>query len=143
VVVQKRSSLLVGRYDVLFSSEANFLAKDTWNSDDKGGNEEYAHDDKSKDPLECNGSGEELTDPESSCQDAKCEAYGVILEDNEEEEAIDQDAPDCDIGKDTCCQGVRIDCNGTVPVQSNKCPCQWSRDNRNVDEPRVCVVAEV
>jgi hypothetical protein len=36
-----------------------------------------------------------------------------------------------------------IDCDSTIPVQSNKCPSQWSRDNRDVDKSRVCVVTEV
>jgi len=65
VVVQKRSSLLVSRNNVLLPSEANLLAEDTWDSNDQGSDEENAHDDECEDPLECNGSGEELSDAES------------------------------------------------------------------------------
>jgi hypothetical protein len=79
VVIKERGSFLIRRYDVLLASEAEFLAEDTWNSNCKSGNEEYAHDDKCEDPLECDGSGEELANSESSCEDAKGEAYGVIL----------------------------------------------------------------
>jgi len=143
VVVQKRSSLLVGWYDALVSSEVKLLTKDTWNGDDQSSKKEYSHDNESKDPLEGNGSGKELANSESSCQDAKCEAHGIVLEDDEEEEAIDQDTPDCDIGKDAGCQVMGIHGNGAIPVQSNKCPRQWPRDHWDVDESWVCVVSEV
>lgn len=36
-----------------------------------------------------------------------------------------------------------VDCNSAVPVQSNKCPRQWPRNNWNVDKSWVGVVAEV
>lgn len=80
VVIQKRSSLLVGWYDVLVSSEADFLPEDAWNGDDQSSEEEDSHDDESKDPLKGNGPGKELPNSESSCQDAKCEAHGIVLQ---------------------------------------------------------------
>jgi len=143
VVIQKRSSLLVGWYDVLISSEANFLAKDAWNGDDQSGKEEDSHDDEGKDPLKGNGSGKELPNSESSCQDAKCEAHGIVLEDNEEEQAVNQDTPNCDIGKDARCQVMGVHSNGTIPVQGNKCPCQWPRNDWDVDESWVGIMSEV
>jgi len=39
VIVQKRSSLLVCIDNLALSSESNFLAKDTWHSDDQGSEE--------------------------------------------------------------------------------------------------------
>jgi hypothetical protein len=62
---------------------------------------------------------------------------------NEEEHAVDQDAPDSNVGEYTGSQVVGIDSNGTVPVESHKGPCQWSGDNWDMDESWVCVVAEV
>jgi len=38
---------------------------------------------------------------------------------------------------------VGVDCNGTVPVKSNKRPGQWSRNNRDMNESRMGVVTEV
>jgi len=40
---------------------------------------ENTHDDKGKDPLERNGLGQELANPDGGCQDAQCEAHGVVL----------------------------------------------------------------
>jgi len=50
VVIQERGSFLVRRNSV--SSEADLLAKDAWDSDDKGAEEQSSHDRKGKDPLE-------------------------------------------------------------------------------------------
>jgi hypothetical protein len=36
-----------------------------------------------------------------------------------------------------------IDCDGAIPVQSNECPRQWPRNNWDVNESWVSVVAEV
>lgn len=125
------------------SPEANLFAKDTWNCDDKCGEEQDGHDCKGKDPLECNGLGEELTDTEGSSEDTKREADGIVLVGNEEEESVDQDAPDRNIGQDASCQVVGIDSDGTIPVQSNKCPCKWSRNNWDVNKSWVGIVSEV
>lgn len=62
---------------------------------------------------------------------------------DEEEKSIDQDAPNSNISYNASCKGMSIDCNSTIPVQSNKCPRQWSRNNWDVDESWVSVVAEV
>jgi len=143
VVVQKRGSLLVGRYNVLISSEAELLAKDTWNGDDKGSEEENSHDGESKDPLESNDMCGELANAKSSCQYTECEAHGVVLEDNEEEEPIDEDTPDSYIGQDASWETMAVGCNSTVPVESNKRPCQWPRDNGDMNETGMCVVSEI
>jgi len=143
VVVQKRGSLLVGWNDGALTSEGKFLAEDAWDCDQEGGDEEDTHDDEGKDPLESNGVGEELTNTNRGCQDAQCKAHGIILVGNKEEKSIDQNTPDEDIRHYSCCQGVGIGSNGTVPVQGNKRPCQWSRNDRDVNESWVGVVAEV
>ena len=57
------------------------------------------------------------------------------LIDCQEEEAIDEDRPDSNVGKDTCRQTVRIDGDGTIPVQSNKVPSQRPRNSWEVNEP--------
>lgn len=62
---------------------------------------------------------------------------------NEEESTIDQDSPDCNVGNDACCQAMGIHSDGTIPVQSNKCPRKGSRCGWDVDESRVGAVAEV
>ena len=38
---------------------------------------------------------------------------------------------------------MSIDCNGTIPVQSNKGPRQGARNNWDMDEPWMSVVTEV
>jgi hypothetical protein len=38
---------------------------------------------------------------------------------------------------------VGIDSNSTIPVESNKSPCKWARDNWDVNESRMCIVAEI
>jgi len=62
---------------------------------------------------------------------------------DEEKSAINQNTPNCNISQNTSCQCVGADCDGTIPVQSNECPCQWAGGHWNVDESRVGVVAEV
>jgi len=69
-VVQKRGSLLVGWNDILLSSEADLLAKDTRHSDEQSSDEESGHNRESKDPLEGNGFDEELMDTKGSREDA-------------------------------------------------------------------------
>ena len=80
MVVQKRSSLLIGWNYGTFSSEREFLAKNARNCDDQGGEEEDTHDDEGEDPLNCNGMGEELANANGSRQDAQFEAYSVVLQ---------------------------------------------------------------
>lgn len=48
------------------------------------------------------------------------------LEGDEEEQSVDKDTPDSDIGKDAAEQTLRIEGNSSVPVQSNECPGQGS-----------------
>jgi len=70
-------------------------------------------------------------------------ASWAYLENDQEEESIDQDTPDCNIGQNAGSQMMRIDSNGTVPVKSNKCPSQRSGNDWNVDESCVSVMAEI
>jgi len=142
-VLQKRSSLLIRWNDGTFSSERKLLAEDAWDCDDQGGEEEDSHDNEGKDPLECNDLGEELANADRGGQDAQCEAHGVVLVCDEEEQSIYQNTPNRNIGQNAGWQSIGINCDGSIPVQSNKCPCQWSRNNWDMDESRVRVVAEV
>jgi len=38
---------------------------------------------------------------------------------------------------------VRIDSDSSIPIESNKSPCQWSGHNRDMDESWVGAVAEI
>lgn len=73
-------------------------------------------------------------------QKARQTAY---LVNSEEEQSINQDTPDGNVGKDACWQGVGINGDGSIGVQSNESPCQWSSDCRGMNESSVCIVAEV
>jgi len=84
-----------------------------------------------------------LTDTQGSGQDAQCEAHGVVLVHDEEKQAIDENTPDGNVSQDTSRCRVGIDCNSAIPVQGNKSPCKWTRYNWNVNESRMCVVAEI
>ncbi len=53
-------------------------------------------------------------------------AQDTNLEGNEEEESVDKDTPDSDIGKDAAKQALGVESNSSVPVQSNECPSQGS-----------------
>lgn len=63
---------------------------------------------------------------------------------NDEKAAVDQNGPNKNVTKDAGNERGRVgNHQGTIPVDSHKCPCQRSRDNGHVDEPWVGVVAEV
>lgn len=62
---------------------------------------------------------------------------------NEEEEPVDQDTPDSNVGENASPDPTRIDRDSSIPIESNKIPCQWSRNNWDVDESWVRVMAEV
>lgn len=93
--------------------------------------------------LERNSLGEELANTQRCRQDAQGEAHGVILICNEEEHSIDQDTPDSNIGNNASWQAGGIEDNGTIPVESNESPGQWSSDGWDVNVSRGSVVAEV
>jgi len=134
---------LIGRDNILIISETEFLAKDTWNGDCQGGEEEDCHDGEGKDPLKSKSSGEELTDTKSCGEVAESEAHGVILVDEQEEQSIDQDAPDSDVGDDSSSQMMSVDSNSTIPVQGQESPSQRSSDGWNMDSASICVVSEI
>jgi len=60
---------LIAWNDILLSAETNFLAKDTWYSDEQRSDEESGHDRESEDPLKGNDLEQELMNTEGSCDD--------------------------------------------------------------------------
>lgn len=124
-----------------------------------GRDEEHRHDDEGKDPLQGNNLAEELRDANRSGQDAEVEPHGVVLGllvlicqewqftnlvGHNEETTVDQDTPDEDVAKDAGNEvGGVGNHQSTIPVDSHKGPCQRARDDRQVNEARVGVVAEV
>ena len=64
VIIQQRSTLLVGWDNGSFPAEGKFLAKDARDGDEQGEDEEERHDDEGEDPLECNDLGQELSNSE-------------------------------------------------------------------------------
>ena len=63
---------------------------------------------------------------------------------DDEEAAIDKDAPDKDVRENPCHQGIRpVHHQGSIPVDSHKSPGEGARDGGRVDEARVFVVAEI
>lgn len=125
------------------TSDTNLLAKDAWERDDEGSEEEDAHDDKGKDPLESDGLAEELADAEGGGEDGEGEAHGVVLEGNEEEKTIDQDTPDRNVCKDACSQSLSMERNSSIPVDGHKSPSKRSTDDWEVNEAWCLWVAEV
>jgi len=125
------------------SSEGDLLAEDTWDSNDQRSKEECSHDGEGENPLESDKLGEELVDTKRSCEDAKSETNGVVLECHEEEEAINQNTPDSYIGENPSSEAVSIDRNSTIPVQGHECPRQRSRDDWDVNESWMCVMTEI
>jgi len=99
MILQKRSSLLVFRNNSCVPSEVG-VAKDTWKSNDKGEQEQGSHDRESENPLESNDLQEELANAESCGQDGERKAHSVVLVCQEEEEAVEQNSPDEDVGHD-------------------------------------------
>jgi len=87
--------------------------------------------------------GEELRDTDGSREDAEAEAHGVVLVHDQEEQSIDQNAPDGNVCEDSGREGPSMHHGSTAPVESNKVPCQWSGDNWNMDEAGSLVVGEI
>lgn len=68
----------------------------------------------------------------------------TYIEGNDEEESVCQNGPDEDIAKNSGHQAVRVrHHDGAVPVNGHKRPCQRACSNRNVNEARDGVVAEI
>lgn len=65
------------------------------------------------------------------------------LEDNEEEQSVNQNTPDNNVGQNASSQAVGIDHDSSVPVNGNKGPGQWRRDDWDVDETWVSRVSEI
>lgn len=66
-------------------------AENTRNSNDDGTDEESCHNRKGEDPLEGHNLSEELSHTERSSQCAEGETHRVILVDDQEKQAINQD----------------------------------------------------
>lgn len=87
---------------------------------------------------------EELGNSNCGSKDAKREAHGVILVDDDEEESVGENGPDEDISKDTGNQMMGVgDHQSTIPVDCDKGPGQGCGHNRRMNKPGVRVVAEV
>lgn len=71
--------------------------------------------------------------------------YGSThLVDDDEEQAVCQNAPDEDVAKDASDEGLGIrNHDGSIPVDGHESPGQWARHDWQVNESGVCVVAEV
>ena len=66
------------------------------------------------------------------------------LVEEDEEHAVAQNGPNGNVGKDTGNQASMVrHHDGSVRVDGHKGPCQRARHSRQVDEPRIVVVAEV
>lgn len=87
--------------------------------------------------------GEELANTERCTKNAKSKSNSPVLVNSKEEQAIDQDTPDGNVGKDACWQAVSIDSDSSIGVQGNEGPCEWSRNSRSMNQSMVCVVTEV
>lgn len=140
VVSKEGSTLLVGRG----RSEVDLSASRGGDGNNQSQDEEDGHDDKGKDPLEGNDLVEELSNTNRSSKNAEGETDGVILVENNEEGAVGKDRPNENVSKDAGNQvmGVR-DHQSSIPVNGNKGPGEWCRNDWSVDEARVGVVAEV
>jgi len=79
----------------------------------------------------------------TSTQNRQSKAHAVILVGSQEKHAINQNAPDGDVGQDPRRERVGVHSSGTAPVQGNRVPGQGPTDDGNVDEPRRLGVAEV
>lgn len=86
---------------------------------------------------------QELSNTKRGTQNGQAVAHRVVLVGDQEKHAIDQNAPDGNVGQNSCGQRVCIDHDGTVPVESDESPGQRSRDDGQVDKAWVCWMAEV
>jgi len=138
-VVEKGSSLLVLGDDRLSTG----CTKSTGDSDNDSRDEESCHDNECEDPLEGNDLSQELADTEGSSKNAERKTHRIILVSNEEEQSINKDAPDSNVGEDSGNETMGVGHNCTVPVYGNKGPSQRSGNDRNVDETWMGCMAEV
>lgn len=76
-LVEERCTFLVCRSD---APPSGVSAGGARGSNGDGQHEEDSHDDKGKDPLECNDLALELSDSNCGGQDAESEAHGVVLD---------------------------------------------------------------
>lgn len=97
--------------------------------------------------LENGDLGQKLADSSAECQHRQSKADGGILEGNEVESSIGEDAPDEDVADDAGSErvGVVVGKEGacTDPVESDKGPRKREGKGRGVDEERGAWVAEI
>lgn len=90
--------------------------------------------------LENGDLGQELADSSAECQHRESKADGGILEGNEVESSIGEDAPDEDVADDAGCERVGVvvgeESACTDPVESDKGPRKREGKGRGVDEER-------
>ena len=79
----------------------------------------------------------------TGCKNAERKAHSDILIGEQEEQAINQNSPDGNVGQDPRRESVSMDSRSSVPVQGNKVPGEWPTDNWEVDEGRSGRVAEI
>jgi len=122
VVVQKRSSFTILLSRSCLSTESELLAEEARNCNDQCRNKESGHNGKSEDPLKCYNLSQELGDTKSSGQDTQLESHSVVFEGDQEETSKHQDTPDGNVSENAGRQGLSMNCDGAIPVQSNEGP---------------------
>lgn len=143
LVIQQWSSFAVLIDDTLRRPGIPSLSKQTWYGNRKRSDHKEACYDKSKDPLDSDGVCGYLAECKSERQHCELKAHCVVLEDQEVESTNSQDAPDENVGNDPGGQASSIDGSCSVPKNSDICPSQGSRDNRDVNQSWVVRVSEI
>jgi hypothetical protein len=69
----------------------------------------------------------------TQCQDCKRDTHSPILEDDQEEAAEDENAPNDDIRQDASRQISGVDCSGAIPEDGDVVPRIRRADDRPVD----------
>lgn len=133
---------MIGRDDGL-TTEANILAKNTWKCNDQGRDKDGCHDGEGENPLERNDLSKELTDTKTCAEHGQGKAHSVILVSSEEEQCVNQDTPNSNVGQNTCRKAVSIDHDCTVPVDGDESPGQRPRNDGNMDKSWRGWMAEV
>jgi len=109
-----------------------FLAKDAWNTNGHGDDEEQGANSESFDPLNGDDDGEELGDTEGERENTKGESHDPVLEYEQVEATIDSPCPDEDVCDQSGSKMVAMHCGSTIPVESYEAPCQWSGNDSSM-----------
>lgn len=121
VICKERSAFSITRS--LSASPEVFTTRPSGDSDDNGEDEKDCHNGEGEDPLEGDDLSLELSYTQSGGQHAQEEAHCIVLVDDDEECAIDQNGPDEDVGEDSSHKSVGMRYHdGTIPVDGDKSP---------------------